>query len=172
MGSAAGQVESKLTPGGERKLAIILGTSYSTEMKIASLLLIMAASMSATLLLAEAPNPATLKDKINIVLGDKAVVQFHVEGDVLNQPKVVTKPDSKTPTVTFDFSKQDNILILATKNPFPKTLKFRVMMRMKGRTNYVETNILPIMAGLSSYESWGDPIEDLILFDFKLSDQK
>jgi hypothetical protein len=141
-------------------------------MKIASLLLIMAASIFAIPLSAETPNPATLKDKINIVLGDKAAVQFHVEGDVLSKPTVVTKPDPKTPTVTFDFSKQDNILILATKNPFPKALKFRAMLRIKGRTNYVETNILPIMAGLSSYESWGDPIEDLILFDFKLTDQK
>jgi len=141
-------------------------------MKIATLLLIPVAAMTAVSLFAETPNPATLKDKVNIILGDKAAVQFHMEGNTLSKPTTVAKPDDKTPTVTFDFSGKDKILTLITHNPYPKTLRFRALMRMKGRSTYVETTILPIPAKLMSGESWGDPIEDLILFDFKLSDEK
>ena len=42
----------------------------------------------------------------------------------------------------------------------------------RGKTTYFETDIVTIMAGLSDYESWEDPIEELVLFDFKLTDEK
>jgi hypothetical protein len=140
-------------------------------MKIASLLIAVTFLVIAPLH-AEAPDPATLKDVVNIKLGDKAAVQFQVDGNKLSQPKVVANPDSKNPTVTFDFSDQGKILILSTKNSFSKTLNFRALMRFKGRSKYVETSIIPVRAGISSFESWTDPIDDLILFDFKLTDQK
>ena len=120
----------------------------------------------------DAPDPATLKDKVTIAVGKKFIVQFERKGDVLGNPKVIEKVSDKTPTPTFDFSKKDDNLILLTNNPFPKDLKFRALARLKGRKNYFETSIVPVRSGLLSIELWQDPIEELILFDFKLTGEK
>jgi hypothetical protein len=117
-------------------------------------------------------DPAKLKDKVTITPGKKLLVQFNQEGDALSRPKTVAKPSEKPPTVSFEFLKQGDMLILATKNPFPKPLKFRALARLEGRKDYFETSIVPVRAGLSSFELWQDPIEELVLFDFKLSDEK
>ena len=116
------------------------------------------------------PDPATLKDKVTIAVGKKLVVKFEQKGDALSNPKVVEKAAdmSTTPTPTFDFTQMGDNLILSTKNPFPKDLKFRALGRLKGREDYFETSIVPVKSGLFGIELWQDPIEELILFDFKL----
>ena len=118
------------------------------------------------------PDPAKLKDKVTIAVGKKLVVQFEQKGDALRNPKVVEKPGDKPPTPTFDFIKKDDNLILSTKNPYPKDLKFRALARLKGRKDYFETSIVPVKSGLFGIELWQDPIEELILFDFKLVDKE
>ena len=64
------------------------------------------------------------------------------------------------------------MLLLTVENHYLKTLRYRVAMRLKGRKDYIETSIVPVMAGIFSGESWVDPIEDIILFEFKLTDEK
>ncbi len=121
---------------------------------------------------ADAPDPAKIKEKVTIEVGKKKLVQFEQKGDDLKNPKVVEKADDKLMIPSFDFSKSDGNLILTTKNPFPKNLKFRALARLKGRKDYFETSIVPVQSGLLSFELWQDPIEELILFDFKLTDEK
>lgn len=115
-------------------------------------------------------DPATLKDKVTIKLGKKLFVQFEQKGNALTHPKAVEKPTDQPPTPTFDFRKTDDSLILMTKNPFSKPLKFRALARLKGRKDYFETSIVPVESGLFGAELWRDPIEELVLFDFKLGD--
>jgi len=120
----------------------------------------------------DTPDPATLKDKVTIAVGKKLIVQFEQKGDALGNPKVVEKAGDKPPTPSFDFRKMGDNLILSTKNPFPKDLKFRALARLKGRKDYFETSIEPVKSGIFGIELWQDPIEELILFDFKLADKK
>ncbi len=115
-------------------------------------------------------DPAKIKDKVTIALGKKLVVQFEQKGDVLSRPTKVEKPRDKPPTPTFEFSKVGENLILTTQNPFPKDLKFRALARLKGRKEYFETSIVPVERGIFGAEVWRDPIEELVLFDFKLID--
>ena len=115
-------------------------------------------------------DPAKLKDKVTINVGKKLFVQFEQDGNTLTAPKVVEKVAEKPPTPTFDFGKMDDNLVLTTKNPFSKDLKFRALARIKGRKDYFETSIVPVKSGLFSIELWQDPIEELVLFDFKLTD--
>src|SRR5947209_5626699 len=109
-----------------------------------------------------------IKDKVTIEPGKTLAVRFEQDGNMLSHPRVVDKPDDKAPTPTFDFRKMDENLLLTTKNPFPKDLKFRALARLKGRKDYFETSIVPVKSGLFSIELWQDPIEELVLFDFKL----
>jgi hypothetical protein len=120
----------------------------------------------------KAIDPSTLKNKVTIGLDKKLAVQFRQKGDSLSDPKLVEKVVNDPPTVSFDFRKQDDMLILTTKNPFKKDLKFRAAARLKGRKEYFETSIVPVKAGLFSFELWQDPFDELVLFDFKLVDEK
>lgn len=113
-------------------------------------------------------DPATLKDKLSIKPGETFVVHFEPKGDRLTNPKKVDKPPKEPTTPTFAFSKAKGQLMLMTRNPYSKNLKFRALMRVKGSDDFVETSIFPVIHGLSGLELWQDPIEELILFDFRL----
>ncbi len=115
-------------------------------------------------------DPAKLKDKLTIEPGKKLVVQFQQSGNALTDPKEVKNPTEKPPTPTFDFRKMGDNLILVTKNPFAQDMQFRALARVKGRKDYFETSIVPVKSGLLGLELWQDPIEELVLFDFKLTD--
>jgi hypothetical protein len=117
-------------------------------------------------------DPAQIKEKITINVGSKIDVQFEQKGDALSNYMVVEKPKDKSPVVHMEFSAQGPRLTLSTQNPFPKFLAFRAAARHKGRKTYVETSIMPVGAGLFSFELWQEPIEELVLFDFKLIDER
>ena len=114
-------------------------------------------------------DPSKIDDKVTITLGQTLTLQFQAQGDSLKTPKIVEQADQKQPSVTLDFDKHDDMLILHIKNGFSRTLRVRCLMHLKAQQAYAETSILPIPAGLGDFESWRDPIEELILFDFKLT---
>jgi hypothetical protein len=122
-------------------------------------------------------DPGPIKDKITIKPGQEVRVRFTRDGDAISAPKVVTatkdeaKAQAKPEIVHFDFSKKDEDLMLTTQNPFSKNFVFRADARYKGRTTYLETSIVPVKAGIFGIETWRDPIEELLLFDFKLVDE-
>jgi hypothetical protein len=114
-------------------------------------------------------DPKALKDKVSLTLGTKGTIQFKRRGDSLTEPKLTKEAQSK-PGMGVEFKKEGQLLTLRVHNPFPKALRCRAAARLKGRREYLETGIFPVMAGLSSGRSWEDPIEEFILFDFKLTD--
>ena len=117
-----------------------------------------------------------IKDKVVIKPGQKIDIQFTREGDSLSAPKVLAtlkdKPDAKAEAVRFDFSQKGEDLTLTTHNPFSKNLVFRAAARHKGRKSYIETSIVPVRAGIFSMEMWREPIEELVLFEFRLEGGK
>jgi hypothetical protein len=117
----------------------------------------------------EKVDPAKLQDKVTVRLGSNILVQFEQKGSKLSNPKVVEKPDGKSPAPSFQFSKMGDNLMLVTKNPYTKDLRFRAAARLKGQKDYFETSIVPVKSGLFGIELWGDPIEELVLFDFELT---
>jgi len=115
-------------------------------------------------------DPAKIKDKVTISLGKKLVVRFEQKADALANPKIVKAEAKNSPTPVFSFAKLNENLALTTKNPYSRDLKFRALARLKNRKDYFETSIVPVKSGLFGIELWQDPIEELVLFDFKLVD--
>lgn len=119
-----------------------------------------------------------IKDKVAIKPGQELMVGFSRQGDILSAPKVQAaskdKPDAdpKAEMVRFDFAQQGKGLMLTTQNPFPRNLVFRAASRRKDRKSYVETSIVPVRAGIFGMELWSEPIEELVLFEFKLEAEK
>lgn len=63
-------------------------------------------------------------------------------------------------TVTFDFSKSDNGMMLSVKNPLDKEIKYHLdMIDFKGNPHITST--CPVGAGRSAFEMWPHPIPEL-----------
>jgi hypothetical protein len=117
--------------------------------------------------------PKDLKYKISLTLGSKGTIQFKQRGNELIEPALVKDPDWKQPGIGVEFRKEPKFLALALRNSLAKALRYRAAIRLKGQKDYTETSLIaPIRSGLISYEAWQDPIEELVLFDFALTDEK
>jgi hypothetical protein len=117
--------------------------------------------------------PKDLKDKISLTVGSEGTIQFKQQGDAITEPKLIKDPDAKQPGIGVELKLKPEFLALTLQNRLPKALRYRAAVRLKGRKDYFETSlIVPVMSGLVSYETWQDPIEELVLFDFKLTDEK
>lgn len=124
-----------------------------------------------------APNdridPKGLKDSVAISLGSKGAISFKQLGDRLAEPKLTQTVPENTPGLEiYKFERNESLVLLTVVNHFPKTLRYRAAVRLKGRKGYKETSILPAYTGLMNCESWGDPVEEILLFDFKLTNEK
>lgn len=115
-------------------------------------------------------DPAKLTNTVTISLGQKFDVQFKQQSNVLSNPKII-KDISKNidAKLSLDFRKDKNIMLLIIRNKFEKILRFRAFAHFQDEI--FETSILPVGSKMSNYESWPDPIQELILFDFKLTDE-
>ena len=130
--------------------------------------LIIVIALLTTPALAQTLDPSKIDDKVAIKVGERLTIQFQTQGESLKMPKIVEQPDPKRPSMTLDFSKRDQMIMLHIKNGFSQTLRMRCLMRLTGRDGYVETSIVPIPAGLGDFEGWQDPVEEVVLFDFRL----
>jgi len=118
-------------------------------------------------------DPATLKDKVSLALGAKGTIQFTRDGDTLTAPVLVKGAGQNQPGISVEFTKRPEFIALNLQNRLPKAIRYRAAVRLKGRKDFVETSlIVPVHAGLVSFETWQDPIEEIILFEFKLTDEK
>jgi len=85
---------------------------------------------------------------------------------------VTYQPDSAKCDVSFRFSqekldKNEMIMMLTTRNGLKHRLLFDALMTVPGKKGVFKTSILPIEPGLSNYESWPDPIVQLVLRNFR-----
>jgi len=123
-----------------------------------------------------APNefvdPVTIKGKVTIFPGKTIIVTFTQNGNALIQPQIVQKLDQKLPAVIFKFTTEGESSELIIKSRYKKPLSYRALIRIKGQQNFVETTTITVMPTLSTSEQWQNAIDELILFDFNLSDDE
>jgi hypothetical protein len=137
---------------------------------IAAIVLLCAAAEAAP---GDQIDPKEHKDAVSLTLGSKGVIQLKQEGGAITAATLIKDPDQKEPGIKVEFKKEPQFLALMLKNALPKSLRYRAAIRTKGSRQFFETSlIVPVTAGLLSYETWQDPIEELVLFEFKLTDEK
>jgi tetratricopeptide (TPR) repeat protein len=117
-------------------------------------------------------NLANIEHKVVVKIGHKANAQFAVRGNQLVEPKIGLAGTQKPNSVWLDFGEDKQQRILFLWHSFPRTMKARCLARLKGYDTYFETDILPVPVKTISPEIWKEPIEELVLFDFKLTDSK
>jgi hypothetical protein len=62
--------------------------------------------------------------------------------------------------------------LLEVHNAFPVTLQYRALLQVEGTAGWQETSIAPVLPGLSSFETWPQPIGALVLFDFQFAEEE
>jgi hypothetical protein len=109
--------------------------------------------------------PEEITEKVVVKKGETVIARFAEAPDGLARPKVVKEAPEDRPYLKVEFKDADP-LIAAITTTAPKTLKVRCLARNKGETTYNEIIIVALKTGTPSFESWSDPIEELVFFDF------
>ena len=87
-------------------------------------------------------------------------------------------PEIRDPkiTLTIKFSQTSEkrvhqAMILHIQNPFPQNLTYQAKMFSLKYSKWVDTDVYPVMAGLSAFETWPDIIISLGLGSWKFTDK-
>ncbi len=110
-------------------------------------------------------SPDELTEKVVVKKGETVIARFAEAPDGLARPKVVKEAPEDRPYLKVEF-KDGDPLVAAITSTAPKLLKVRCLARNKGETTYHELVIVALKNGVPSFETWSDPIEELVFFDF------
>lgn len=66
----------------------------------------------------------------------------------------------------------EEVDLLEVHNGFPVTLQYRALLQVEGTAGWQETSVAPVLPGLSSFETWPQPIGALVLFDFQFAEEE
>ena len=126
---------------------------------------------------AEIPqSPYVINDSIiQIYLGEKVYIEADVKDNVLTNLKRVESIKKPKKTLTIEFIQQSEgknhqFMMLTITNPFSKTLSYSAHICLVKYARWVDTNVVDVMAGISSIETWPDLISSIALDEFKLVD--
>jgi hypothetical protein len=119
-------------------------------------------------------SPYFVKDNIlQIYPGEKLFIEVDFKKKEISSMKVVKENLKPKRTIEIEFTQnskegKNEFMMLKILNPFKDDLDYNAMMFIVGNDKWINTNVLPISAGLSSYETWPDVIITLVLSDWKL----
>jgi hypothetical protein len=101
---------------------------------------------------------------IAIVAGQVLHVEVDIDGDILTDFRVVdiVAHPEKTLFVKLEQS-PDGSMLLTITNPFKRMLKFSMGIMPLDKPNLLQTSSCPVVGGGSSFESWPEPIFQVIL---------
>ena len=117
--------------------------------------------------------PYFVKEKVlQIYPGDKLFIETENKNDTISAMKIVKENKFPKKTIELEFvqDKEDKAhqqMMLTVKNPFDKALIYDAAMFRVGGDSWTQTSIIPIMAGLTNFETWADVIITLVLNNWR-----
>jgi hypothetical protein len=110
---------------------------------------------------------------IQLFPGEKLFVEADIKNDTLVNLKVVPQITKKGKTLTLSFSqvakgKIHEQMILKIDNPFAKSLNYSALINLLKYKKWIKTTVIPVRAGIASYENWSDIISTIVLSGFYL----
>ena len=123
-----------------------------------------------TPLLAWAELPPEKPNTVLIHPGEELYARFEESGTALKLASVSKEKDAQAQLIVKmdPFDKVEKMLILKVESKFKQTMLYKAEMRLLSKNRRQETSVVPVLAGLSSYEEWPHPIEELALYGFTL----
>ena len=106
--------------------------------------------------------------------GEKVFIETEQANGVISSMQVVK--ENKNPNKTIAISFTQNVdgekhkgMLLEIDNPFKMALKYSCKMFLMNQKKWVETDVLPVKANLTSFETWSDIVVTIALDNWKLS---
>ena len=116
------------------------------------------------------PSLAGLTNLVAIKLGQKLSVVLAEKGDDLVDPKITSGRQRHAHTLLLDYKIEKKQHVLRLEHTFWRKMEGRCLgSAWPVTTTWFETDILPVPVGTINPELWSDPIEELVLFDLKLT---
>jgi hypothetical protein len=115
-----------------------------------------------------------IANSVRLSLGQNNVTAFDQRGDRLVNPRRVQGAQQR-PVVTLKFFADDQtrgLIILQIENSYPRIVRYRAAVRLKGSRDFHETNTLPLNPNVPVLEGWKGPFEEVVVFDLRLTDEK
>ena len=100
--------------------------------------------------------------------GEVLYALFDQSANVLKLVSVSKEKNEQAQLILTMGDFKEGLLMLKAQSKFTSDLSYKAQMRMLSKNRRAETSMIPIRAGLSSFESWPHPIEELALYDFQL----
>jgi hypothetical protein len=115
-------------------------------------------------------------DGMQIYPGETIYVVVEQDNGVIKKMTAVKEITDSSKTLIIKFSQKSNdkvheMMILEIHNPFNKNLIYKAKMFLLKRNEWYNTNVYPVFAGLSSFETWPDIIISLGLGNWKFTDK-
>lgn len=113
------------------------------------------------------------RDKIKIRFHQKFAIVFDQRGNHLVNPRLLTT-STKQPYIVGEFSgtpKGNRVLVL--QSTFPKMVRYHAAAREEGKRDWHRVNrMYGLLPNIGCYEGFGDRIEEFVLYDFTLTNEK
>ena len=113
---------------------------------------------------------------MQIYPGETIYVEVVQDKGIIKSMKAVNEITNPKTTLTIKFSQQSEnkihqMMMLEVQNPFAKNLTYEATMFLLNQNKWVDTDVYPVMAGLSGIETWPDIIISLGLSNWKFTDK-
>ena len=113
-------------------------------------------------------------DIIQFYPGESLFVEIEQANGIIKSLKTVkeNKNPDKTITISLTQVSEKHIhqsMMLKIYNPFKKDLNYSAKMFLMKSKKWLDTDVLPIGAGLTAFETWPDLIVTMALYDWKFA---
>jgi|GEM_PF-4210462 len=113
-----------------------------------------------------------IHDKIGIRLHQKFAIVFDQRGKRLINPRLINTA-TKQPVIMGEFLEHKGIKMLIIQSTFPKMVRYHAAARGVGRRDYHRVNrMFGLTPNVAVSEGFQDPIEEFLLYDFTLTNEK
>jgi hypothetical protein len=117
--------------------------------------------------------PFVADNHVYLFAGEEFGINVTVVDDQING--VNYQADLSKCDVAFKFWQEKSpdglMMMLITRNGLKRRLAFDALVTIPQKKGIKSTTVLPVDAGLTNYESWPDPIVQLVLRNFRFSEK-
>ncbi|MEP7229061.1 MAG: hypothetical protein ABI691_02345 [Ginsengibacter sp.] len=109
---------------------------------------------------------------VQIYPGETIFIEIEEDNGIIKSMTAVKEPVHPSKTLTISFiqgvkKKTHELMMLKVENPFPKNLIYKAKIFLLKQKKWVDTDVYPVGAGLSGYETWPDIITSIGLNDWQ-----
>ncbi len=117
--------------------------------------------------------PYVAEDDVYLFAGEAFGITLTIVGDRIS--RVIYQKDMAKADVELKFTQEESpsglLMMLVIRNKLKQRLSYDAVMTVPGKKGVFKTTVLPVEPDLSNFESWPHPIVQLVLRDFRLSEE-